>query len=69
MRDDGMWCEGAIGYQQFALCALVDCLAPVVTLVAKSDIRHVEKALRTTPEENLAMIGDSVRFFKEHAKP
>jgi 2-isopropylmalate synthase len=32
----------------------------VVTLVAKSDLRHVERALRTTGEENLAMIGDTV---------
>ena len=34
--------------------------APVATLVAKSDVRHVERALRTTREENLAMIRDSV---------
>ena len=34
--------------------------AGVVTLVAKADVRHVERALRTTPEENLAMIRDSV---------
>jgi 2-isopropylmalate synthase len=40
--------------------ALVDSLAPVVTLVAKSDARHVEKALRTTAHENLAMIHDTV---------
>ncbi|HET9655769.1 MAG TPA: citramalate synthase [Kineosporiaceae bacterium] len=42
--------------------ALLDSRAPVVTLVAKSDIRHVEKALRTTPEENLAMVRDTVGF-------
>src|SRR3954464_3588167 len=42
--------------------ALLDSLAPVVTLVAKSDLRHVEKALRTTPQENLAMIRDTVAF-------
>jgi 2-isopropylmalate synthase len=42
--------------------ALVDSLAPVVTLVAKSDVRHVEKALRTTPAENLAMIRDTVAY-------
>ena len=34
----------------------------MVTLVAKSDVRHVEKALRTTPAENLAMIRDTVAF-------
>ncbi|WP_449384969.1 citramalate synthase [Cellulomonas soli] len=40
--------------------ALIDSEAPVVTLVAKSDLRHVERALRTTGEENLAMITDTV---------
>jgi len=42
--------------------ALVDAQTPVVTLVAKSDIRHVERALRTTAKENLAMIADTVEF-------
>jgi 2-isopropylmalate synthase len=40
--------------------ALVDSGAPVVTLVAKSDRRHVERALRTTVEENCAMVADTV---------
>src|SRR5690625_1369226 len=42
--------------------ALLDSGAQVITLVAKSDIRHVERALRTTGEENLAMITDTVQF-------
>ena len=42
--------------------ALVDAETPVVALVAKSDVRHVERALRTTPDEALAMITDSVAF-------
>ncbi|AAZ54655.1 citramalate synthase [Thermobifida fusca] len=42
--------------------ALRDSGAPVVTLVAKSDDRHVELALRTTLEENLEMIADTVSF-------
>ncbi len=42
--------------------ALLDSLAPVVTLVAKSDIRHVKRALRTSGEENLAMVRDTVSF-------
>ncbi|GIJ00536.1 2-isopropylmalate synthase [Sediminihabitans luteus] len=41
---------------------LLDSQAPVLTLVAKADIRHVERALRTDGPENLAMIGDTVRF-------
>jgi 2-isopropylmalate synthase len=42
--------------------ALVDSGASVVTLVAKSHVRHVESALRTTLDENLAMIRDTVGF-------
>lgn len=42
--------------------ALVDSEAPVVTLVAKSHVRHVASALRTTLEENLAMVRDTVSF-------
>ncbi len=45
--------------------ALLDSGAPVITLVAKSDIRHVERALRTTGEENLAMIDDTVRYLTD----
>jgi 2-isopropylmalate synthase len=42
--------------------ALLDAATPVVTLVAKSDVRHVERALKTTRAENLAMIADTVAF-------
>jgi 2-isopropylmalate synthase len=42
--------------------ALLDSRAQVITLVAKSDVWHVERALRTTLEENLAMVGDTVAF-------
>ncbi|HWV79618.1 MAG TPA: citramalate synthase [Isoptericola sp.] len=42
--------------------ALLDSEAPVVTLVSKFDVRHVERALRTTPDEGLAMIADTVAF-------
>jgi 2-isopropylmalate synthase len=44
--------------------ALVDSGAPTVTLVAKSHVRHVESALRTTLAENLAMIRDTVSFLR-----
>lgn len=42
--------------------ALLDSMAPVITLVAKSDVRHVKEALRTTLEENESMIVDTVRY-------
>ncbi|MEY9873731.1 2-isopropylmalate synthase [Streptacidiphilus sp. MAP12-33] len=50
------------------LQALVASGAPVVTLVAKSHDRHVELALRTTLEENLAMVRDSVAYLRARGK-
>jgi len=47
------------------LKALADSGAPAVTLVAKSHDRHVELALRTTLDENLAMIRDSIKFLRD----
>ena len=46
------------------VAALRESGAPVVTLVAKSHDRHVELALRTTLEENLAMIRDTVAHLR-----
>ncbi|WP_456697236.1 citramalate synthase [Aeromicrobium sp. P5_D10] len=46
------------------VAALRDSGASVVTLVAKSHDRHVELALRTTLEENLAMVRDSVTHLR-----
>ena len=46
------------------LRALQDSKAPVVTLVAKSHDRHVDLALKTHLDENLAMITDSIKFLK-----
>jgi 2-isopropylmalate synthase len=46
------------------VAALRDSGAGVVTLVAKSHERHVELALRTTLEENLAMIRDTVEHLR-----
>ena len=48
--------------------ALLDSQAPVVTLVAKSDRRHVERALRTTLEENLAMVSDTVALLVDEGR-
>ncbi|MEU4671186.1 citramalate synthase [Amycolatopsis sp. NPDC023774] len=42
--------------------ALLDAEAPVVTLVAKSDLRHIERALRVDVEEACAMVRDTVAF-------
>ena len=42
--------------------ALLEAQTPAVCLVAKSDLRHVRRALRTTAEENLAMVADTVGY-------
>ena len=41
---------------------------PVVTIFGKTWMLHVREVLQTTPEENLAMIADTVRFLKAHGK-
>jgi 2-isopropylmalate synthase len=48
--------------------ALVEAQTPVVTLVGKSSVLHVEKVLETTLDENLKMIADSVAYFKRLGK-
>lgn len=47
---------------------LLSAETPVVTLVGKSWDLHVSDVLETTLPENLAMIGDSVAYCKEHDK-
>ncbi|HEX5018901.1 MAG TPA: citramalate synthase [Actinomycetes bacterium] len=42
--------------------ALLDARTPAITLVAKSDVRHVTDALRTTLDENVAMVRDTVEY-------
>ena len=50
------------------LRALIDANTPVVTLVGKSWDLHVHDVLNTDPEENLAMIAESVAYMKEQGK-
>ena len=54
--------------QDPGLAAILATGAPVATIFGKSWLLHVEKVLKTTPEENLRMIADSVRFLKKHGK-
>jgi 2-isopropylmalate synthase len=48
--------------------ALLDARTDVVCLVAKSDVWHVERALRTSLEENLAMVRDTVAFLRAEGR-
>ncbi len=50
------------------LRALVAAETPAVSLFGKSWTLHVRHVLETTPEENLAMIADSVAFMKGRGK-
>ena len=47
---------------------LLDASTPVVTIFGKTWLLHVTDVLRTTPEENLNMIEDTVRYLKEQGK-
>ena len=47
---------------------LLDASTPVVTIFGKTWLLHVTDVLRTTPEENLNMIEDTVRYLKQQGK-
>ena len=51
-----------------SLQALLKAGTPVVTIFGKSWDLHVRDVLKTTPEENLRMIKDSLRFMKKKGK-
>jgi 2-isopropylmalate synthase len=59
---------GAAAEEDEALAVLTGTFAPLVCLVGKSWGLHVEKVIRTTREENLAMIADSVAFCRAQGK-
>ena len=48
------------------LANLVEAGAPVACIVAKSWDRHVAEALRTSLDEAVAMVADSVRYLRQH---
>ncbi len=47
---------------------LLDAGTSAVTIFGKSWTLHVTEVLRTSPEENLHMIADSVRYLREHGR-
>jgi 2-isopropylmalate synthase len=51
-----------------ALKLLADSFAPVTTLVGKTWRLHLEKVTKVDPEENLAMIADSIAFLRGEGK-
>ena len=47
---------------------LIEAETPVVTIFGKTSMLHVTEVLRCTPEENLAMIADTVKYLKDQCK-
>jgi len=47
---------------------LAGCFAPACTIVGKASVLHVEKVVRASREENLAMISESVAFLVAEGK-
>jgi 2-isopropylmalate synthase len=47
---------------------LLEAATPVVTIFGKTWLLHVKEVLHATPEENLAMIADTIRFLKDHGR-
>ena len=41
---------------------------PAITIYGKTSMLHVKEVLRCSPDENLAMIADTVRYLKDHRK-
>jgi len=60
--------RGVAAEDDAALRTLVECFAPVVTLVGKTWALHLDKVTKVSREENLAMIADSVAFCREQGK-
>ena len=50
------------------LQALVKAATPAVAIFGKTWLLHVTDVLKTTPEENLAIISDSVSFLKQNGR-
>ena len=54
--------RGTSAEEDEGLRVLADSFAPVCTLVGKASLLHVEKVVRVSPQENLAMIAESIAF-------
>ncbi|MGQ9849789.1 MAG: citramalate synthase [Aggregatilineaceae bacterium] len=65
----GMTCRvGSDPAQDSNILALIEAGTPAVTVVGKTSLLHVREVLRTTPEENLRIIRESLAFLKQHGR-
>ncbi len=47
---------------------LLEAETPVVTIYGKTWALHVREVLKATPDENIAMIADTVKYLKDHGR-
>jgi len=47
---------------------LLEAETPAITIFGKTWLLHVKEVLSTTPDENLAMIGDTIRYLKDQGR-
>lgn len=47
---------------------LLEAETPVITIFGKTWLLHVKEVLRTTPDENLAMIAETIRYLKAQGR-
>jgi 2-isopropylmalate synthase len=65
----GMTCRvGGSPTEDSNILALLEAETPVVTVVGKTSMLHVLEVLRTTPEENLRLIHDSLAYLKAQGR-
>ncbi|HEX7654944.1 MAG TPA: citramalate synthase, partial [Verrucomicrobiae bacterium] len=60
--------KGVAVEQDDLMRLILEAKTPVVTIVGKTWLLHVTEVLRAKPEENLGMIGDTIRYLKDHGK-
>lgn len=59
---------GVLAEDDANLRALLDAHTSVITVFGKSWLLHVAEVLHTTPEENLRMIGETIRYLSENGR-
>ena len=60
--------KGVAVEQDDLMRLILEAKTPVVTIVGKTWLLHVTEVLRAKPDENLGMIGDTIRYLKDHGK-
>lgn len=60
--------KGVAVEQDELMRLILEAKTPVVTIVGKTWLLHVTEVLRAKPDENLGMIGDTIRYLKDHGK-